>query len=49
MDCEAARRDISIYVNDVLAEKLENGDLVVGSADLVQELQRALIEGANGM
>lgn len=44
-----ARSDILVYVNDIVAEKIENEELVVGNPELVQDVRKALIEGANGM
>ena len=49
MDCEEARKDILTYVNDIIAEKTENGDLVVGNIQLLQDIHDALVRGANGM
>jgi hypothetical protein len=49
MQCEDARTDIRTYVEGIVREKIENQDLAVGDPQLVQEIQNALIEGANGM
>ncbi|KAH8808798.1 hypothetical protein F5884DRAFT_858319 [Xylogone sp. PMI_703] len=49
MDCAEARTDIPMYVNGAIAEKIENGDLSVGSGQLVQDIRDALMKGANGM
>lgn len=49
MDCEEARTDIPTYVNDIVAEKVENSELVVGNIQLLQDIQNALVRGANGM
>ena len=49
MDCEEARADISTYVNNIIAEKVENRELVVGNIQLIQDIQSVLIRGANGM
>lgn len=49
MDCEEARADIPIYVNDIIAEKTENSDLIVNNIQLLQDIQEALVRGANGM
>jgi hypothetical protein len=49
MDCEEARADIPTYVNDIIAEKVENSELVVGNIQLIQDIQNVLVRGANGM
>ena len=49
MDCGEARADIPTYVNDIIAEKVENGELVVGNIQLIQDIQNVLDRGANGM
>jgi len=49
MDCEEACADIPTYVNDIIAEKVENGELVIGNIQLRQDIQDVLIQGANGM
>jgi hypothetical protein len=49
MDCEEARADILAYVNSIIAEKVENSELVVGNIQLLQDIQNVLIRGANGM
>ncbi len=49
MGCEEARRDISLYVNGVIEDKIEAGELEVGSVQLVQDIQNTLIQGSNGM
>lgn len=49
MDCEEAQADIPTYINDVIVEKIGNGELEVGSIQLVQDIRDALIKGANGM
>jgi hypothetical protein len=49
MDCEEARTDISTYVKAVVTQKLKDGELAVGNSQLIQKIENALIEGANGM
>jgi hypothetical protein len=49
MDCEEACADIPTYVNNIITEKTEKGDLVVGNIRLLQDIQDALVRGANGM
>ncbi|KAH8592594.1 hypothetical protein B0O99DRAFT_743497 [Bisporella sp. PMI_857] len=49
MDCDEASTDIPTYVNSVVAEKIENGELIIGNIRLIQDIQNALVKGANGM
>lgn len=49
MDCEEARADISTYVNDVIEDNLEGGELEIGNIQLKQDILDALIRGAKGM
>ena len=41
--------DIRSYVKDVIAQKIADGQLVVGNPTLITDIQDALIEGAQGM
>ncbi|RYP58479.1 hypothetical protein DL770_010415 [Monosporascus sp. CRB-9-2] len=41
--------DIKTYVNGVIEQKLENKDLRVGDASLIEDIKQALIQGADGM
>jgi len=49
MGCEEARGDISLYVNGVIEDKIEAGELEVGSVQLVQDIRNILIRESNGM
>jgi hypothetical protein len=49
MDCEEARADISLYVNGIIEEKIEAGELEVGSVQLVQDIRNALVQESSGM
>ncbi len=49
MGCEEALGDISLYVNGVIEDKIEAGELEVGSVQLVQDIRNALIRESNGM
>ncbi|KAK8131140.1 hypothetical protein PG984_007578 [Apiospora sp. TS-2023a] len=49
LNCEATRDDIACYINDVIDEKVEEGDLVVGTDELVEEIKSSLANGAQGM
>jgi len=49
MDCEEARADVLTYVNDIIAEKVEEGELVVGDIQLIQNIRNVLVRGAKGM
>jgi hypothetical protein len=41
--------DIKTYIENSIAEKKEDGELVVGRSQLIGEIQDALIKGAKGM
>jgi hypothetical protein len=52
--CQAVRptnvdADITTYVEETLLQKIEDGDLAVGSEDLVAEILRTLVNQADGM
>jgi NACHT domain len=49
MDCEEALSDIPLYVNSIIEEKIEAGELEVGSVQLVQDIRNTLIQESNGM
>jgi hypothetical protein len=49
MKCGESQEDIRAYIEAVIREKIETEDLVIGDSRLVQEIQEALFEGANGM
>lgn len=49
MDCEETHADILAYVEDLIDEKMLNGELEVGDPQLKHDIQRALANGANGM
>lgn len=49
MNCPEATSDISSYIKDVLADKVEKDELVVGDPGLIQEIQDSLLRGAAGM
>jgi hypothetical protein len=49
MSCTQAQSDISRYISEIIDERLSNGDLVVGDNSIIQEIQDALIQGAQGM
>jgi hypothetical protein len=49
MDCKEARADISLYVDGVIEDKIEAGELEVGSVQLVQDIRNVLIQESNGM
>jgi hypothetical protein len=49
MDYGEAREDISTYVNDIIDQKVKDGDLVVGNTRLIQDIKNVLVQGANGM
>jgi hypothetical protein len=41
--------DIATYVEETLQTKISQGELLVGSPEILGEVQRALVDGANGM
>ena len=47
--CSGAQFDIPLYLEKVLKERVELGDLVVADPQLVQEIERTLAHRANGM
>jgi hypothetical protein len=49
MDCRPAHNDIFTYVNDIVDDMLEEGELVVGEPSIVEETKSTLINGAQGM
>lgn len=49
MSSPEAHLSMDRYIKDVLAEKKENGNLVVGNSELLSEISVALTEEANGM
>jgi hypothetical protein len=44
-----AHADIKTYIENSVAEKKKDGELVVGQSQLIGEIQDALIKGAQGM
>ncbi|KAI9770983.1 MAG: hypothetical protein M1840_002687 [Geoglossum simile] len=44
-----AHSDINTYIENSIAEKKKNGELVVGQPQLIIEIQDALVRGAQGM
>lgn len=49
MDCEETHADILTYIEDLVDDKILNGDLEIGDPQLKLDIQRALANGANGM
>ncbi|KAK7928425.1 Vegetative incompatibility protein HET-E-1 [Apiospora marii] len=49
LDCEATNEDIATYIEGILDEKLEDGELTVGDPALVGDIKTALMKGAQGM
>ena len=49
MGSSEADSDIKTYIKNVLAEKRDGGELVVGNPELIHEITDALIQQANGM
>ena len=49
MGSPQADSDIKTYIKDVLAEKRDGGELVVGNPELINEITDALVQQANGM
>jgi hypothetical protein len=49
MDCPSARDDISIFIEDIVGEKIQNNELSIGDPRLEEDIKLALIQGAQGM
>ncbi len=49
MNVAEAQSDIAIYIRENLEERVKNRELVVGNKKLLQEIQDALTDGAQGM
>ncbi|KAI9732361.1 MAG: hypothetical protein M1834_001568 [Cirrosporium novae-zelandiae] len=49
MGSPEAHSDIVTYTREVIDERLSTEDLVVGDIDLVENIQNALVQGAQGM
>ncbi|KAI1169558.1 hypothetical protein F4777DRAFT_584790 [Nemania sp. FL0916] len=49
MDSQNVRQDIVTYITGILEEKRNRSQLVVGDSGLLDEIEIALIEGADGM
>ncbi len=52
--CQALRptnvdADITAFVEETVQQKIEDGDLAVGSEDLVTEIQQTLVKQSDGM
>lgn len=49
MGSSEALCNLKVFINRVLRERVANGDLVVGDENLIQEIEDALLTGAQGM
>ena len=49
MSTPEVHADIETYVEDVITEKMDNGDLAIGTLQLIKDVCDALVEGAQGM
>ncbi|KAJ6088339.1 hypothetical protein N7486_009600 [Penicillium sp. IBT 16267x] len=49
MSCPQAESDIVAYVEGAVQERLQSEDLIVGDPSLIEEIKKALREGADGM
>ncbi|KAI1740288.1 hypothetical protein F4680DRAFT_115030 [Xylaria scruposa] len=49
MDCPLARDGISIFIRDIIREKIQNGELSIGDPFLEEDIKSALCHGAQGM
>jgi hypothetical protein len=49
MSCEETRADILTYIEDMVEDKIQDGDLDICDPQLKQDIQQALAKGANGM
>ncbi|KAH0530195.1 hypothetical protein TsFJ059_004852 [Trichoderma semiorbis] len=48
MDCSSAQSDIATYVEGIVQEKLKTEELIAGDPDLIEDIKKALSDGANG-
>lgn len=49
MNCQEVHKDIEVYIKTTIEERRSMGDLVVGDAQLLHDIEEALIGGARGM
>lgn len=49
MNCQEVHKDIEIYIRTTIEEKRSFDDLKVGDAELLHDIEAALIRGARGM
>ncbi|KAI0548370.1 hypothetical protein F4679DRAFT_574172 [Xylaria curta] len=49
MDCSTACESISMFVGDIVREKIQNDELIIGDPSLEEEMIMALSHGAQGM
>jgi hypothetical protein len=49
MNCEETRADILTYIEDMVEDKIQDGELDICDPQLKQDIQKALAKGANGM
>lgn len=49
MGTPEVQADIKTYIEDVINEKIDNGDLAIGTLELIVEVCDALVKGAQGM
>lgn len=49
MDCQEVDRDIEVYIKTTIEDRRSIKELVVGDAELLQDIEEALIRGARGM
>lgn len=43
------QRDIELYIESLILERIEGGELVVGNPALITDIKTALLNGADGM
>jgi hypothetical protein len=49
MNCQEAHADLTSYIEEIIMEKVDQGDLVVSNSELICDIQDALVRGACGM
>ncbi|SPO05182.1 uncharacterized protein DNG_07868 [Cephalotrichum gorgonifer] len=49
MSCPSAEAEVSVFIAEAIRERLDNGDLTVGTPSLVDDIAHALVNGAEGM
>ncbi|KAI8635647.1 hypothetical protein F5Y19DRAFT_17847 [Xylariaceae sp. FL1651] len=49
MDCASAHDDVSVFIRDIVREKVQNNEISIGDPCLEEDIKQALFHGAQGM